>query len=420
LNAVEKFGKNDQQGGVIPVRNVGKEKINDNYYNPNKNYYDDNVGYNKPTNDGYDHNNRYGNEHDYEKKNTYNQPKHNYITNDEYRTEVPHMHGSNRDANIPYKQDYNNKIIPAKNDYYGVNNTSSNKNDYYGNTNINSKQDYYGNTTSLFKQEYYEANQSIPHKQDYYGTTSIVPPKQDYYGTTSTVPPKQDYYGTSSTVPPRQDYYGTTTTVQPKQDNYGTTSTVPPRQDYYGTTSNVPPKQEYYANSPHTEGLWSKSLNYNKNALFFMNDGQQVFYYNFNNGSWKQLNINSNYYFGSGIRGCELPDSSYFLTGGDFNKRPGRNSTHFLNGVFKDKNNMLIGRKCHSTVHLKGNVYVFGGIGEYGAPIADCERFSLIQEIWTSMEKMKLPKAYSTPVVYGTDQIYLIGGYSSQPYDHVI
>jgi hypothetical protein len=321
LNTNDKYYRNDQNVNHIPMRHLGKDKIPDNnYYNPDKQYYDNNdKGNNMRTNTGYD--------------------KQYYDNNDK---------GNNMRTNTGYD---NNRYNTVNNDNEYIQKNATNLK-----YNINLYDDLRPDPYAMGK---IDNNPNMPNMAN----------KHDMPNS----PNKHDI-----------------------------------KQEYYGISSNI------------NNSIWYNSLTYNKNALFFMNDGQQIFYFSFNNGFWKQLNLNyHNYYFGAGIRAVELPDSSYFLTGGEFNKRPGRNATNFKEGIFKDKKNMLIGRKCHSIVHLKGNVYVFGGIGEYGYPIAESERFSLSQETWYSIDKMKLPKAYSASIVYDSNHIFLIGGYSAHPYDNV-
>jgi hypothetical protein len=300
--------------------------MHDNYYNPNKPYYENNTAY-----DDQNFNNKYN-------------PR-----------------GLD-------DQDYNNKYNPRGPD-----------NNNYKNDNQNTKYNVYDHNNMKYN--------NIANENEYMQKNTYNAPKYNF-NTNESFSRDEYVMGGMGMNPPM-------TNIKNKPENYG------------------------IINSSN-ESIWQSSLNSNKNALFFMNEGQEIFSFNYNSGSWKQMNISyHNYFFGAGIRAAELPDSTYFLTGGDLNKIPGRNATHFSDGVFKDMQNMSIGRKCHATIYLKGSIYVFGGIVNNGFSTPDCERFNLSQQTWSSIDKMKIPKAYSTPVIYGNNHVYLIGGYSTQSYDNV-
>jgi hypothetical protein len=182
----------------------------------------------------------------------------------------------------------------------------------------------------------------------------------------------------------------------------------------------------YYMFKEHTaenviRSNWFKTLTYPKNALFFKNHSFDIFYFNFQAKVWEKVEThNHNFYFGSGVRAIELPDLSYFITGGsDENGTPVNTVGHFQNSSIINKPNMKRSRKCHLSVYLTGYVYVFGGISEYDTPTDDCERFSLIQnnKKWQKIARMNYPRAYATPLVYGANFIFIIGGYCNSMMD---
>lgn len=164
------------------------------------------------------------------------------------------------------------------------------------------------------------------------------------------------------------------------------------------------------------DSLWFKTLSYSKNALFFKNNSYEIFYFNFQAKCWIKLDYHKDeYYFGSGVRSVELPDLSYFITGGsDINSQPVDKCGHFYHNNIKVIDKMRRPRKSHSIIYLRGYVYVFGGISEYDTPTDECERYCLVlgnYNKWKPIARMNYPRAYATPVAYGKNFVFIIGGY---------
>jgi kelch-like protein 10 len=72
---------------------------------------------------------------------------------------------------------------------------------------------------------------------------------------------------------------------------------------------------------------------------------------------------------------------------------------------------MKLGRKAHSAIYLKGFIYVFGGFVDGGVTKTG-ERFDISKGTWSGISPMFSSMAYTTPLVYGEQFIFLIGGYS--------
>ena len=161
---------------------------------------------------------------------------------------------------------------------------------------------------------------------------------------------------------------------------------------------------------------WIYTLKYPKNLLFFLNDSIKIFYYNFEIENFTQLHMNINFLkyhtFPQGLRGIELPDKSYFLTGGDRAGKAYNEVFHFAGGDFIEKQKMYNSRKHHASVYYRGYVYVFGGFGKDNKPISDCEAFNMVKGTWINLASMNSKKAYSTPLCYINRYIFLIGGLS--------
>jgi hypothetical protein len=113
------------------------------------------------------------------------------------------------------------------------------------------------------------------------------------------------------------------------------------------------------------------------------------------------------------MRSTELPDGSFFLTGGECRGETVNNAYHFMNGNMTKLNVMYNPRKAHTSVYVEGSVYVFGGF--YDKLILNyCEKYDMNTRSWKQLSNMIYSKAYSTPLVYGTNYIFLIGGFGDK------
>lgn len=171
-----------------------------------------------------------------------------------------------------------------------------------------------------------------------------------------------------------------------------------------------------YNNSGTTTGVNSnKTLNYFKNPLFFQGNSSSVWFFDINSKSWKTYNNFSNEYFPQYMRAAELPDGSFFLSGGDYSGQSLNSASLFANGYTTKKEYMLIGRKAHSTTYAKGSVYVFGGFSYNNAVVNFCEKYDLTSGGgWKQIAQMNVPRAYSTTLVYSDSFIFVIGGFTGQ------
>ena len=161
-----------------------------------------------------------------------------------------------------------------------------------------------------------------------------------------------------------------------------------------------------------TNNKWHNSLTYNKKQIFFQQNSNQIFY--FDNDRYIWLINPTNHFTPKFSRSAELPDGSFIQTGGEVNGVIVSNTNHYFNGEFILKENMNHPRKAHSTVYNKGNVYVFGGFGskEEGT-IFTSEKFDCNKNKWEYIQNMPHCRAYGSCMVYGTDFIFLIGGYTT-------
>ena len=162
------------------------------------------------------------------------------------------------------------------------------------------------------------------------------------------------------------------------------------------------------------------SKNNTNNLIFFQNNSNLIYKFDFDLNKWKELNLSHDILFGIGIRAIELNDFSYFITGGEIEKNIVDIAFHFISDKIISKPHMIHSRKNHSSIYLEGYVYVFGGIGSDNIPICESERFNIKKGYWSSICEMNYNRAYATPLVYGTNYIFLIGGLSNLAIDYVI
>lgn len=166
-------------------------------------------------------------------------------------------------------------------------------------------------------------------------------------------------------------------------------------------------------NYSQENSLWHKSLFSHKNPLFFQNNSSNVYCYDFINNQWIKLNNNQNVFFPKFIRATELPDGSYFLSGGELNGNTMNEACHFLAGNFIQKENMNLARKAHSAIYVKGHIYVFGGFNNSGVTNS-VERYDMNNGGWKVLSNLIYSKAYASPLAYGDNYIFLIGGFGNQ------
>ena len=172
-------------------------------------------------------------------------------------------------------------------------------------------------------------------------------------------------------------------------------------------------------NMDFQNSFWFKSLNYFKHTVFFRNNSTNAFYFNYNTNSWETIINNSNRFFPVFHRTTELPDSSFLVTGGELGGATIANVSHFINGQFVEKPNMIIARKAHGTAYLKGYVYVFGGYTDNGQILNSCERYDMNNGTWSQLAYMNYARGYATTCISGENHIFVIGGYGAFEVDGV-
>jgi hypothetical protein len=186
------------------------------------------------------------------------------------------------------------------------------------------------------------------------------------------------------------------------------------------TSTNIPQTSQGFSSSNInlSSNNWRAAIEYFKNPLFFQNESTNIFYFDFNTEQWISVKNTNNQYIPKFVRSTELPDGSFFLTGGEWQGEATDTALHFINFNFIAKNQMLNRRKAHSAIYVKGHIYVFGGFGENGV-LNSCEKYDMNQGYWSQLPYMKYSRAYTTLVRHGDNQIFLVGGFNPQKIDGV-
>lgn len=70
--------------------------------------------------------------------------------------------------------------------------------------------------------------------------------------------------------------------------------------------------QLYNPNDP-----WYQNLTYFKNPIFFQNNTNLIYYYDFSKNTWTGVQNNSGQFFPIYHRATELPDDSFLISGND-------------------------------------------------------------------------------------------------------
>jgi hypothetical protein len=164
---------------------------------------------------------------------------------------------------------------------------------------------------------------------------------------------------------------------------------------------------------------WEKQLKYLKNPYFFQHNSQDVYCFDFNDNTWSKVCSNNKWFCPKYSRATELPDGSFFLTGGEVNSLAVKSSCHYLNCIFSNKEDMIIARKAHSALYLKGFIYVFGGFDINSQVTSLCEKYDMNRGGWNKISAMNYSRAYATPMIYEQQYILLFGGFGGQKIDGV-
>jgi hypothetical protein len=401
---------------------VGDSKQNRSFYDRN-NYYDD-------KNDPYDNPYHYKQQEQYhhENKQIHKTPtnisniypvrnEEHIMINPEvrYSHENPMYHSVYVDTHHPDPHYNNQKEIrhhsPSPRDHYYNNNDhhymrnhSSNQRDNHPDNFDNDKSVYMYNKTEVHSLN--RPHNMAPVKRD-----------EDYYK----VPEKRDPNDTFKSI--IKDRKTTTPSIL-KDIKPGDPIRSPPRDRFvFDESYNNPTKVDPYANTLNrieqlksTGGLNDTKFDL-KNSLdpyiYFRNNSTQIFQYEIKANKWKSLPNYKNFYFPKHFSVCQLPDNTYFLTGGELNMLSLNTTHYYTGGNIIDLASMISVRKGHNSIYHEGFVYVFGGFYDEKSIIKDCERYNFKTKQWTPIARMNFAKAYTTPVVHGNKYIYLVGGFSS-------
>lgn len=64
----------------------------------------------------------------------------------------------------------------------------------------------------------------------------------------------------------------------------------------------------------------------------------------------------------------------------------------------------------------KKEIYVFGGLGQGYDFLKHCEKYSVLNDVWTKIAPIKKAKFNASACIMNNEIIYLIGGYNNSSY----
>eukprot|EP01015_Nassula_variabilis_P019030 TRINITY_DN3174_c0_g1_i8.p1 TRINITY_DN3174_c0_g1~~TRINITY_DN3174_c0_g1_i8.p1 ORF type:complete len:572 (+),score=72.26 TRINITY_DN3174_c0_g1_i8:69-1784(+) len=213
---------------------------------------------------------------------------------------------------------------------------------------------------------------------------------------------KQPQKSGSLTYHQPMDFFAETTPqTQPQTSPQKQTQPVqPPKQE-------IPPQQQ-----PVLED-YQRNLQQNKSFTFFQFNSEKIFRYNPQDQLWINLPNKYNYMLQEHFRVAELPDNTFFISGGQNQGETSNLCVRYVDGVFHALTGMNQARDAHATIYNNGFVYVFGG-QKNGQSLRNCERYNLQENRWHLIESMNEEKTLASACNYGTNYIYVFGGWSEK------
>jgi hypothetical protein len=327
-----------------------------------------------------------------------------------------------------------------------INMNQNNSNNYNQNQNYNHNQIY--NQNQNFNQnQNYNQNQSYNLNQNYNKIQNIEENQNNNsFNPTSNLSQNQNYnQNQNQNYNNNQTLSNLNTSPQKLSHPFDNINQVETNYSNQPTTTNTNSLTSNYSQNQNTQNTnisllsnqssqqnsnqltqqkpdWEKKLTYHKNALFFQQTTSDVYSYDFANESWNKLTTNNKYISNKYSRATELPDGSFFITGGENqNGTSTKSAAHFLNLTFAYKADMINARKAHTAIYLKGFLYVLGGFDSSGKITNSSERFDLNSNNgWKQLANMTYNKAYATPLAYQDNYIFIIGGFCDQKVDNMI
>ncbi len=155
----------------------------------------------------------------------------------------------------------------------------------------------------------------------------------------------------------------------------------------------------------------TQNRDYHIRFVWFQGNSKSVFEFNFETGTFDQLQTLNSITHYPGSSAAELPDQSYLISGG-FDPQHSAVTTgtyHFFENAYHQKGEMNVGRTRHASHYHGGFVYVFGGIAVEG-PTNSCEVFDMNNNVWVAISPMNQPRYNASVCKVGADKFFVFGG----------
>lgn len=154
------------------------------------------------------------------------------------------------------------------------------------------------------------------------------------------------------------------------------------------------------------------NLNLNESFIWFQPLGSGIYKFNSEN-KWIKINENKeNFIFSEMFRQTKLNNNDYLITGGIINYQSSKNIFFFSlkNCSIEKKNDMIYGRRAHSTIFLNNKVYIVGGVDSLGNSMNNCEYYNILSNECYSISNMNIKKCRISLVEMNNKFIFSFGG----------
>ena len=154
------------------------------------------------------------------------------------------------------------------------------------------------------------------------------------------------------------------------------------------------------------------NLNLDESFIWFQPLGSGIYKFNLEN-KWIKINENKeNFIFSEMFRQTKLNNNDYLITGGIINYQSSKNIFFFSgkNCLIEKRNDMINGRRAHSTIFLNNKVYIFGGVDSLGNSMNNCEYYDIISNKCIPISNMNIKKCRISLVEMNNKFIFSFGG----------
>ena len=149
-----------------------------------------------------------------------------------------------------------------------------------------------------------------------------------------------------------------------------------------------------------------------ENLLWFQQGTINIFSYDLvGKKGWSKINNINNFIIPISPSIIQLTNESAFFTGGCIEINQVSKNCYFYNKeIFKEKPNILLERRNHSSIIVGNYIYICGGMDKNSNYISSCEKFSLQYEKWTKCSSLNMERSHLSLCNINNKYIYALGG----------